>query len=350
MSHDAPTDFVRPSPLGQLIITRVREFFRTPDALFWVYVFPLILTCVLGLAFRNRPVQHIRVDVQTPVSPALVKPLRADPHLEVNALSADECRNRLRTARTDLVVVFGSTTEYRYDPNRAESVLARNAVDNALLRANRTDAPAVEDKLVEEKGSRYIDFLVPGMLGMNVMGGGLWGIGFVIVDMRVRKLLKRLIATPMRRRDFMFSLAITRLTFTSIDVLFLLGFMWLIFGVGVAGSVLDLVVLILIGGVAFAMLGLLVASRANTTEAVAGLMNLVMLPQWLLSGVFFPSERFPDVMQPFIQALPLTALINALRAVMLDGASLASQWQEVGVLSVWGVVCFVLAMRWFRWN
>jgi ABC transporter DrrB family efflux protein len=188
------------------------------------------------------------------------------------------------------------------------------------------------------------------MLGMNVMGGGLWGIGFAIVDMRTRKLLKRLVATPMRRRDFMLSLAITRLTFTTVDVLFLLGVTWLMFGVGVAGGVLDLVVLILIGGVAFAMLGLLVASRARTTEAVAGLMNLVMLPQWLFSGVFFPSQRFPDAMQPFIQALPLTALNNALRAVMLDGAGLASQWQEVGVLGAWGVVCFVLASRWFRWN
>jgi len=120
--------------------------------------------------------------------------------------------------------------------------------------------------------------------------------------------------------------------------------------VGVRGRVLDLVLLIVLGASAFAGLGLLVACRAKTTEAVSGLMNLVMLPMWLMSGVFFSSERFPDAMQPFIQALPLTALNDALRAVMLDGASLASQWHKIAVLVAWGLISFVLALRWFRWS
>ena len=109
--------------------------------------------------------------------------------------------------------------------------------------------------------------------------------------------------------------------------------------------------LILLGGVRRSPgIGLLVASRAKTMETVSGLMNLVMLPMWVLSGIFFSSERFPDAVQPFIQALPLTALIDALRAVMLEGASLASQWPEVAILAAWGLVSFVLALRLFRWS
>jgi ABC-type multidrug transport system permease subunit len=185
---------------------------------------------------------------------------------------------------------------------------------------------------------------------MGLMGGGLWGLGFVTVDMRIRKLLKRLIATPMRKSDFLAALMISRLVFMVPEVLILLIFSWLAFGVTIAGSLVAVVFLILLGAFSFAGLGLLIASRAKTMEAVSGLMNLVMLPMWVLSGIFFTSERFPDFAQPFIQVLPLTALIDALRAVMLDGASLASQWSEVLTLLLWGSISFVLALRLFRWS
>jgi ABC-2 type transport system permease protein len=340
----------RYSPLWELVTSRLKEFYREPQAVFWVYGFPLIMAAILGIAFQNRPVEKSRVDVQEPAPPALLAALAADKKLDVAEVAAPEARRRLERARTDVVVVPGDPPEYVYDPSRAESALARAAAENALLRGNAPSAPPAREATIEEPGGRYIDFLIPGLLGMNLMGGGLWGVGFVIVDMRIRKLLKRLVATPMRRRDFLLSLAVSRLIFTTVEVLMLLVFGYFAFSVGVRGSVLDLVVLIVLGGSAFAALGLLVACRANTTEAVSGLMNLVMLPMWLLSGVFFSSERFPDAVQPFIQALPLTALNDALRAVMLDGASLASQWHEVAVLAAWGGISFVLALRWFRWN
>jgi len=175
-------------------------------------------------------------------------------------------------------------------------------------------------------------------------------VGFVTVDMRIRKLLKRYVATPMKKRDFLAAMMISRLVFMVPEVLLLLAFSYFVFGVPIVGSVWSLVVLILVGAFAFAGLGLLVASRATTTETVSGLMNLVMLPMWVTSGIFFSSERFPDFMQPFIRALPLTALIDALRAVMLEGASLASQWSELLILALWGIVSFAVALRIFRWN
>jgi len=350
--------FQRPSPLGQMILARVREFYREPEALFWVYGFPLLLAIALGIAFRNRPVERIRVDVQEApaASESLLAVLRADDRVDVHIDSERECRKRLRSAKTDLVIVpvpDSKTRKFEYwlDQNRPESVLARNAVDSILVRAaHSADAPQVTDHVMEEPGGRYIDFLIPGLLGMNLMGGGLWGVGFVIVDMRIRKLLKRLLATPMRRSQFLLSIALSRMIFTITEVLTLLIFAWLVFGIEVQGSWFSLGVLIVIGAASFMGLGLLVASRAKTTEAVSGLMNLVMLPMYVFSGVFFSSDRFPELAQPFIKLLPLTALNDSLRAVMLDGSGIAPLWQPIAILIAWGAISFALAVKWFRWT
>jgi ABC-type multidrug transport system permease subunit len=230
-------------------------------------------------------------------------------------------------------------------------VLARRAVDDVLQRASgRADAASVSDSELKEPGGRYIDFLIPGLLGMNLMGGGLWGIGFVTVDMRIRKLLKRFLATPMKKSHFLLGLMISRMLFTVPEVVFLLLFARVAFGVTIQGSVVHVVVLIVLGAVTFAGLGLLVASRARTLESVSGLMNLVMLPMWLLSGIFFSSERFPEAARPYIKALPLTPLNDAFRAVMLEGASLTGLGLELTILGGYAVVSFALALWWFRWS
>jgi ABC-2 type transport system permease protein len=346
----------RPHPLMQLVLARVREFYRTPEAVFWVYGFPILMTVGLGVAFRNKPVEQVTVDVeQGPAAEETVRALESDTRFVASLHDADECRLRLRTGRTALVVSAASGSapryEYFFDPTRPESVLARSAVDDALQRAaGRRDVAPVADHMVDEPGGRYIDFLVPGLLGMSLMGGGLWGVGFVIVDMRIRKLLKRFLATPMRRTDFLGGIMISRILFIIPEVLIILLFARLAFGVVIYGSLLSLVFLILLGSLTFAGVGLLVASRAETVETVSGLMNLVMLPMWLLSGVFFSSERFPGVVQPLIKALPLTLLIDALRGVMLESATLTSLWPQIAGLAVWGVATFVLALRWFRWT
>jgi ABC-type multidrug transport system permease subunit len=270
-------------------------------------------------------------------------------------LDAEAAALRLRTGKTELVVIPPAggegSYEYLYDPTRAESLLARNAVDDVLQRAaGRQDKYQPSERQMLEPGGRYIDFLVPGLLGMSLMGGGLWGVGFVIVDMRIRKLLKRFLATPMKKRDFLAGIMLSRLVFLAPDVLFLLVFAWLVFGVVIQGSLLAIVFLVLLGAFTFSGIGLLVASRAKTVEGVSGMMNVVMLPQWVLSGIFFSSERFPEAAQPYLKFIPLTPLNDALRAVMLEGKPLASQFLEIGILAAWGVVTFALALRWFRWT
>ena len=343
-------------PIIQLILARHREFYREPEAVFWVFIFPVLMTVGLGIAFRNRPVEQIIVDVQQgPMASQVAESLGRDKKFKVQLNDEVECKVRLRTGKTALVIVGKESSEpsyeYVFDPTRPESVLARREVDDALQRAGgRVDPVRASDSEFNEPGARYIDFLVPGLLGMNLMGGGLWGIGFVTVDMRIRKLLKRYLATPMKKRHFLGALMLSRLSFMVPEILLLLVFARYAFGVVIHGSLWAVVFLTILGAVTFSGVGLLVASRAQTLEAVSGLMNVIMLPMWLLSGIFFSSERFPEVTRPFIKALPLTPLIDALRAVMSEGASLASQGVELSILAAYAVVTFALALWWFRWN
>lgn len=347
------------SPLWQLTLARFREFYREPAALFWVYGFPLIIAFVLGLAFSEKAVPAASVDVlDDPAYPGAAEKLRAalaaEPGLKVEVNDEATCRKRLRTSKTDAVVVPQSdgvaAREYLFDATRSESVLARNAADRALLRAAHPHGAPPTETAVTEPGSRYIDFLIPGLLGMNLLGGGLFGVGFAVGDLRVRKLLKRFQATPMRRSDFMLSLMLSRLVFTLVDIGLLLGVAHLAFDIRVRGNVLVFAALVATGGACFAGLGLLIGSRARTLETVAGRLNAVMLPMWMLSGVFFSAARYPEWMQPFVQALPLTVLNDALRAVMNDGAGWEALPYPLLVLALWGGLCFALALRIFRWR
>lgn len=346
----------RRHPFFSLIAARVREFRREPAAIFWVYVFPLILVVALGVAFRDRPVGGFRVAVQAGGGADRVRQvLHRDGRFRVSVHGAEDARSRLRTGLAELVIVPPSSAEercaYYFDPTQANGVLARNLADGVLQRAaGRRDAIAVSDHPLTEPGGRYIDFLVPGLLGMGLLGGGMWGVGFAIVDMRLRKLLKRYLATPMKRSHFLAAVMASRLLFTIPEVLTVLLFARLFFGVSSQGSYAALGLLILLGAFQFSGIGLLVASRAQTIETVSGLMNAVMLPMWIGSGIFFSTERFPDVVQPALSVLPLTPLIHALRSVMLEGASLVSLGPQLALILAWGSVSFALALRWFRWN
>lgn len=339
-------------PVVQLTLARFREQLRQPEVLFWVFGFPLLLAVALGLAFRNRPADVIRVAVEEGRGAgALTAALQDGGGLAVETLSPAEASERLRTGAVAVVVVPGEPVTYRFDPTRQESRFARLAVDDALQRAlGRRDVQATEDEVVTERGARYIDFLIPGLLGLNLMSTGMWGLGYAVVDARRRKLMKRLMASPMRRGQYLLSFIAARLVLLAPETVLLLGFGALAFGVPVRGSLAVLGLVVLLGAMCFAGLGLLTASRARTVEAVSGLMNLVMLPMWVLSGVFFSTANFPPAMQPFIRALPLTALNDALRAVMLQGASLTAVAAPLGVCAAWGAVSFGVALRIFRWR
>ncbi len=343
------------SSLWQLITVRFKEYAREPEALFWSFGFPILLAIGLGIAFRSKPadVVHVAVVNSGPRAASLVESLKRDKALAVESLSADSAQVALRTGRVALIATPDSVNgvNYEYDDTRPDARNARLLANDAIQRgAGRNDVLPVAERHVSERGSRYIDFVVPGLLGMTIMGGGIWGLGYTIVDQRRKNLLKRLVATPMSRTHYLLSYVISRLVLLAVEAGVLIGFSTLLFGVPIRGSVIAITAIILLSALAFGGLGLLIASRSKTIEGVSGLMNLSMLPMWVLSGVFFSSENFPAVVQPFIKALPLTATNDALRATMLRGVSFAGLWPELSILAGWMVICFAIALKIFRWR
>src|SRR5713101_7030759 len=350
-----PTCNGRWSGFSHLLMARMNEHTREPEVIFWVFIFPLLLALGLGIAFRNKPADVTSIAiVEGPGADkamALLESRKSSIRAEV--LNQSLALQGFRLGKYDLVVEPDTNGgfRYHYDPSRPESVLSRAEVDDALqTAAGRTDPLPTTAVTSTEPGSRYIDFLIPGLLGMNLMNSGMWGIGFALVDMRQRKLLKRFVGTPMRRGDFLLALLSSRLVLMLIEIALLLTLGVIVFHMKVMGSLFSIVLLGSAGAVAFGGIGLLTASRAQKIESVSGLMNLVMMPMWIFSGVFFSYERFPAMIQPLIKALPLTALNDALRASILEGQPLPHQWPRLLVLTLWGAISFVLAVRWFRWT
>jgi ABC-2 type transport system permease protein len=240
---------------------------------------------------------------------------------------------------------------YRYDDTNPDARTARMVADRAIqIAAGQRGAVQTQNEFVHETGSRYIDFVIPGLLGMNLMGSAMWGLGFSIVEGRQKKLLKRMVASPMPRWQYLTAYLLSRLVMLVIEVVVFLGFARLVFGVPFRGSLVELALLCILTSLVFSALGLLVASRARTMEAVSGLMNLVMLPMWILSGVFFSASRFPAFMQPLVRALPLTAAIDAIRGNMLQGVHLEHMTMQIGILLAWFVAPFAVSLRIFRWR
>jgi ABC-2 type transport system permease protein len=340
------------SPLRELTLGRIRGFLREPEALFWTFGFPIIMAIGLGLAFREKPAERAAVGVERgSVAERWVGTLRRAPDVDVRVLTADEAAQALRKGTVGVVLAGTDRLVYRYDPARPESRMARLLADDAVQRAagGTRPVPTAEDRS-RRPGGRYIDWVIPGLIGLNLMSTGMWGIGFGIVQARQRKQLKRLISTPMRKRDFMLAQILSRLVFITLEVPPIILFAWLAFGVTITGSVLSLAAVVIVGAMTFAGVGLLCASRARTMEGISGILNLVMLPMFVLSGVFFSAARYPGVVQPFIRALPLTALNDALRAVYNDGLPLSSAAVPLAILAAWGVLSFLAAIKLFRWQ
>jgi ABC-type multidrug transport system permease subunit len=341
-----------------LLWARILELKREPEVVFWVFIFPLLLAAGLGIAFRNKPADITAVVVIDGAGAQKTLAMLQSASVKNSAVRATvldraAALKAFHFGKFDLAIEAnpdGSYTYY-YDPARPESVLSRAEIDATLQSAaGRKDALTTSAQSSSEPGSRYIDFLIPGLLGMNLMNSGMWGVGFALVEMRQRKLLKRFVATPMRRSDFLLALTSSRLILMVIEVGLLLSFGVLVFHMPLQGSIVSVILLGSLGAITFGGVGLLTACRAQKIESVSGLINLVMMPMWIFSGVFFSYDRFPAIAHPFIKALPLTALNDALRATIIEGATLGSQSGRLLVLAVWGGVSFILALRWFRWT
>jgi ABC-type multidrug transport system permease subunit len=340
------------SALIEITIVRTKEFLRESEAIFWVFVFPILLAVVLGFAFRDKPPDKITIGViDGPHAQQRLAALKTSKFLLPRVVSDAEGRDALRRGKLTMLVGGDGDVIYKFDPTRPDARTAKREADDALQRAaGRRDVVVSREEEVHEQGARYIDFLIPGLIGMNLMSTGMWTMSFAIVSARMKKLLKRLVATPMRKSDYILAQFLSRLVFLITEVTVLVVFGWVVFGVRVNGSLITVAIICIAGGFAWSGIGFLTSSRARTIEGVSGIMNLIMMPMWLCSGVFFSYERFPDSVKPFIRVLPLTLLNDALRAVVNDAAGLPQISLQLGLLAVWGIVTFIIGLKIFRWQ
>ncbi|HEU4578007.1 MAG TPA: ABC transporter permease [Polyangiaceae bacterium] len=348
----------RPHPLWELTKARLREFGREKGTIFWVFGFPLLMAMALGLAFRSTPPERPRVAVVLPPALAADSPaaralrgLLDSPQLQTEQLSREQAQRDLARAKVDLLVEWdGDRPVYRFDPMQQRSALARALAADVQERAlGRQDRLAIAEAPVSEHGARYIDFLLPGLIGMNLMSSSMWGIGYALVLARKRRLLRRFAVTPMKRSHFLLSYFLSRSFFLLLEMVVLLVFGRLVFGVEVRGSHALVLGVGFLGAASFAGLGLVIGARVENTEAASGWMNFVQLPMWLLSGTFFSYERFPEWLQGPARLLPLTALNDGLRGAFNDAGSLWDLRRSVAILAAWCGLTFVTSGRMFRW-
>jgi ABC-2 type transport system permease protein len=347
-------DSESPNPLKELIKSRIREFLREPGYVFWVFGFPLLMAIGLGMAFRSKAPEPPRIAVTEAVPAETAQALVNSPRLHAERLARPEAERQLARTKVDLVVDQPDPNGhivFKLDSAQEKSLLARAITEDLLQRAaGRQDTVKIDEHRVSEKGSRYVDFLLPGLIGLNLMGSSMWGIGFNLVLARKRKLLRRYAVTPMRRSHFLLSYFFSRSMFLVLELAVLIGFGRLVFGTQIQGSIAGLLGASLLGAAAFAAIGFLIGARLSSTEVAGGWMNFVQLPMWLLSGSFFSYERFPHWLQLPIRFLPLTAVNDALRRIYNESGTLSSIGFELAVLFAWALFGFGVAIKAFRWQ
>lgn len=350
------------NPLFELTRGRIVEALRDRTALFWSFGFPVMLVIMLGVAFGGGPKSHNRIGlvcsapIDASVCSALEAKLETDPDFDVRPLALAEAKDQLGLGKLDVVVQAAAEAErpgattlvYHYDQNSPEGRTTRLAI-RSLIHVPEAGF-AVRDQPHEEVGRRYVDLLLPGLLALNLMGGGVWGTSFALVDARRRGLLRQFALTPMRRSDYLISYMIARLAFLVFEVVFLLGFGALAFDTVLRGSFLAVTVMCLLGSFAFTGFGLLISTRTESNEVASGWANALTIPMGLASGVFFDYELFPEFLHPIIRCLPLTALTTGLREIANQGVGIVGSMPQLLILAGWTAVTFLVALRLFRWR
>lgn len=332
---------------AQLVRYRLLRILRDREYLIWGFVFPTIMASVLALAFRPSPLEPVRVVVvEAAGADALEQRLRGASELVLERATEADALAKLARGTAGVVVRPGEPPTVLEAPAREDSRAGRLLVERALSGA---PTAVLERREVEQPGARYVDFLIPGLLALTLMMNSLNQVGLSLAEMKRGKLLKRLAASPLSRAQFYLSLALARLVVALFECSFFLLLGRLAFGVPIQGSLVEIVAFALVASGSFAMISLVMGLLAKTFETYSGLNSLFTTPMVVASGVFFSSEKFPQLVQPLLKVLPLTALADGLRALILEGRPLTSLWFELAVLAVWGLVPYLLSLRALKW-
>ncbi len=358
----------------QLLSIQFKEFFREPGALFWSFVFPILMSFALGMAFSDKPeiTQHAAVVIPISSDSSLLKT-----YLEKNCKKNISLKleyqntidnNELGKTTTHFVPVSWAESEimmkrgqiqiiltenkghinYHFDPANSASRLAYITI-SGMVDGKNLVSPNSIIKPLETKGTRYIDFLIPGLLAMGIMSSCLWGISYGLIEKRSKKLLRRLVATPMKKSLFMLTMFISRFVFAILETIALLTFAYFVFDVTIQGSMIAFAAILISGSFFFMGLSILLASRTDNTQVGNGFISAITMPMMLLSGIFFSYSNFPDIIIPIIKYLPLTIFADSLRSIINEGYGFTDVLQPLLILSLTGLATFFAGLKIYKW-
>jgi ABC-type multidrug transport system permease subunit len=270
-------------------------------------------------------------------------------HFRIKPVGMGQAELMLKRGNAALIVTMNdSTLEYHFDRYNSDAQLSYLQLTSLFSGVNRLDKQS-EIKPMTEKGTRYIDFLIPGLIAMNVMMSTMWGVSYTLIENRTKKLLRRMVATPMPKWEYIMSHIVARIILCFVEAAIVYTFAYFYFGITIEGSILAFIILFLSGIVAFSGVAVLLASRTDKTQVGNGLINLIIMPMMLLSGIYFSYHNFPEPVIPIIQALPLTILADGVKAIFNESAGLAQVWKSILILNALGLVTFTIGLKYFKW-
>ncbi|HYG18508.1 MAG TPA: ABC transporter permease [Ohtaekwangia sp.] len=342
--------------LYQLVLLNFRTFFREPAVLFWAVLFPIIMAWVLGIAFSEKGESVRTVYVIGEQIPPALQGEKVFGEQTGNPsrirFTPSSAREAVQAIKRGIIAMYieadADSVVYHFDPANADAQLTHLILESGL-QEKTSGSNNTTIRPLKTTGTRYIDFLIPGLIALGIMNACIWGIGWSLIETRMKKLLRRMVATPMKKSIFLSSAIVTRIVLGGFEIGLLLLFAWLYFGIEVTGSIGAFILVFLAGIFAFAGIAILIASRTAKTEVANGLVNLITLPMMILSGIFFNYHNFPDWAVPVIQVLPLTLLADSIRAVFVESAGFAEVLKPVIILLSTGLVTFIAGLKSFKW-
>jgi ABC-2 type transport system permease protein len=375
--------FIDIKQLGILIGAHLKEIIREPAVIFWGILFPMVMALGLGFAFtKKQNVVHKVAVVRNGSSVedqnslldktntiyyndslklftndslnysfTIYNEKLGDTRFDFNVMTWNNAIAYLKQGKANLIVrISGDSVTYHFDPlNRDAQIVymkLSQLTSSGNLAAFQNSVNILPLKL---PGSRYIDFLIPGLISMGVMMSTMWGLSYGMIEKRSKKLLRRMIATPMKKSHFLFSLLTVRLLMNIFEAILLTIFAQIVFKTHIQGSIPALILIFIAGNIAFAGIAIFLSSRTSKTEVGNGLVNMVVMPMMLLSGIFFSYHNFPDSFVAIIQKLPLTMVTDGIRSIFIEGAGFAQTLMPTLILFSIGIVFFMTGLRIFKW-
>jgi len=349
----------------------LKATFRSPQSVFFSLFFPIVLIWIFGaLGGNGVPSVNVALEKNTDTTNGFYSRLKQNPVLhfvnDKNKDMNDELRKGRIAAVIDIEKNNDSATHSPYivhlrtsSASQRDYQTALSAINGSISHMDKERFPqnksvaTVTQSVEEGRKYRMIDFFLPGMIGFALIGSAVFGVSFLFYSLRETLVLKRMYSTPIKREYIILGESISKVIFNLLTVVVLIGFGYYGYHFTLANGVItfiDMLVISFIALLVFMGFGFFISGVSKNQNVIPIYANLFMFPQYFLSGTFFPKTALPAFLQPIIKFLPLTAVNDAMRNVAFEGASIASCWEQIMILLVWGVVIYIVTGRVFKWE